>query len=103
MRCFIIRIRKLEGFITQFGGMITTFAGMFTGLIIPYFYEHYGLKEDYNVLYEASVRTHIFNILIITTIISCVVCIIPILFYNLSEKDHKKIIEELKERADETV
>ena len=94
---------RLEGFITQFGGMITTFAGMFTGLIIPYFYEHYGLKEDYNVLYEASVRTPIFNILIITTIISCVVCIIPILFYNLSEKDHKKIIEELKERADETV
>ncbi|MDE5671542.1 MAG: MFS transporter, partial [Eubacterium sp.] len=90
---------RLEGFITQFGGMITTFAGMFTGLIIPYFYEHYGLKEDYTVLYEASVRTPIFNILIITTIISCILSVIPMFFYNLKEKDHKKIIEDLKERA----
>lgn len=92
---------RLEGFITQLGGMITTLAGMFTGLIIPYFYEHYGLEEDYTVLYDSAVRTPIFNILIITTIISCVVCVIPMLFYNLKEKDHQKIIEELKVRADE--
>ncbi len=91
---------RLEGFITQLGGMITALAGMFTGLIIPYFYEHYGLGEDYTVLYDASVRTPIFNILIITTIISCVICVIPMFFYNLKEKDHEKIIEELKIRAD---
>lgn len=91
---------RLEGFITQFGAMITTFAGMFTGLIIPYFYEHYGLKEDYTVLYNDAVRMPIFNILIITTIISCVLCVIPMFFYNLKEKDHKKIIDELKERAE---
>lgn len=92
---------RLEGFITQLGGMLTTFAGMFTGLIIPYFYEYYGLLEDYTVLYDSSVRTPIFNILIITSIISCVVCVIPMFFYNLKEKDHKQIIEELKVRADE--
>lgn len=90
---------RLEGFITQFGTMLTTFAGMFTGLIVPYFYEHYGLKEDYTVLYDAAVRTPIFNVLIITTIISCVICVIPMFFYNLKEKDHQKIIEDLKERA----
>lgn len=92
---------RLEGFITQFGGMLTTLAGMFTGLIIPYFYEYYGLKDDYTVLYDSAVRTPIFNILIITTIISCVVCVIPMLFYDLKEKDHQKIIEDLKVRADE--
>lgn len=92
---------RLEGFITQLGGMLTTFAGMFTGLIIPYFYEYYGLLDDYTVLYDSSVRTPIFNILIITSIISCVVCVIPMFFYNLKEKDHKQIIEELKVRADE--
>lgn len=92
---------RLEGFITQFGGMLTTLAGMFTGLIIPYFYEHYGLKEDYTVLYDSAVRTPIFNILIITTIISCVICVVPIFFYDLKEKDHQKIIEDLKVRADE--
>lgn len=92
---------RLEGFITQLGGMLTTLAGMFTGLIIPYFYEHYGLEKDYTVLYDAAVRTPIFNVLIITTIISCVVCVIPIFFYDLKEKDHQKIIEDLKVRADE--
>lgn len=91
---------RLEGFITQFGTMLTTIAGMLTSLILPYFYEHYGLKKDYTVLYNASVRTPIFNILIITSIISCLLSIIPILFYNLKEKDHQKIIEELKVRAD---
>lgn len=92
---------RLEGFITQLGGMLTTLAGMFTGLIIPYFYEHYGLEKDYTVLYDAAVRTPIFNVLIITTIISCVVCVIPMFFYDLKEKDHQRIIEELKVRADE--
>lgn len=91
---------RIEGFITQFGTMLTTIAGMLTSLILPYFYEHYGLKEDYTVLFDASVRTPIFNILIITSIISCVLSIIPIMFYNLKEKDHQKIIEELKVRAD---
>ena len=93
---------RLEGFITQCGSMITTFAGMFTGLIVPYFYEHYGLKEDYTVLYNTDIRTPIFNILILTSIISGVLCIIPILFYNFKEKDHKKIIEDLMERANES-
>ncbi|MDE5996073.1 MAG: MFS transporter, partial [Eubacterium sp.] len=91
---------RLEGFITQFGGMITTGAGMITSLILPYFYEHYGLVDDYTVLYDEAVRTPIFNILIITTIISCVLSVIPMFFYNLKEKDHKKIIDELKERAE---
>lgn len=90
---------RLEGFITQFGGMLTTFAGMFTGLIVPYFYEHYGLHEDYTVLFNASVRTPIFHMLIVTTIVSCLLCVVPIFFYDLREKDHKKIIAELQARA----
>lgn len=92
---------RLEGFITQLGTMLTTLAGMFTGLIVPYLYEHYGLKEDYTVLFNESVRTPIFNALIITTIISCVLCVIPMFFYNLKEKDHQNIIEELKARCED--
>lgn len=92
---------RLEGFITQLGGMITTFAGMFTGLIVPYLYKHYGLQKDYSVLYNEAVRTPIFNVLIITSLVSCLLCIVPMLFYNLKESDHKKIIEELKERAED--
>ena len=93
---------RLEGFITQFGGMLVTAAGMGTGLILPYFYEHYGLLEDYTVLYDASIRTPIFNVLIISSLISGLLSIIPILFYNLKEKDHQRIIAELKTRADDS-
>lgn len=92
---------RLEGFITQFGGMLGSAAGMVTSLILPYFYEHYGLLQDYSVLYNESVRTPIFNVLIISSLISTFLSIIPILFYNLKEKDHKKIIEDLKVRAAE--
>lgn len=93
---------RLEGFITQFGGMLTAAVGLGTGLILPYFYEYYGLQSEYNVLFDAAVRTPIFRILIITSTISCVLCIIPVLFYDLKEKDHEKMIEDLKERAHET-
>ena len=92
---------RLEGFITQFGGMLVAAAGMGTSLILPYFYEHYGLKEDYTVLFDSAIRTPIFNVLIISSLISCLLSIIPILFYDLKEKDHQRIIEDLKSRADE--
>ncbi|MCM1545345.1 MAG: MFS transporter [Ruminococcus sp.] len=90
---------RLEGFITQFGGMLTAAASMLTGLIQPFFYEYYGLVSDYNVLYDASVRTPIFNVLIIISIVSGLLGIIPMFFFNLKEKDHQKIIEDLKLRA----
>ncbi|MCM1363535.1 MAG: MFS transporter [Faecalibacterium sp.] len=90
---------RLEGFITQFGAMLTAATGLATGLILPFFYEHYGLKSDYSVLFDASIRTPIFNVLIISTIISGLLSIIPMFFYDLKEKDHKKMIEELQQRA----
>lgn len=92
---------RLEGFITQFGAMLTAAASLVTGLILPFFYEHYGLGSDYDVLFDASIRTPIFNVLIISSLISCLLSIIPMFFYNLKEKDHKKMIEDLKARAAE--
>ncbi len=91
---------RLEGFITQLGGMVTALAGMFTGLITPYFYEYYGLKEDYSVLFSPEIRMPIFNVAIITSLISCVLCVIPMFFYDLDEKKHEQIIEDLKKRAE---
>ena len=93
--------KRLEGFITQFGGMLVTAATMGSAFILPYFYRHYGLGTDYTVLYEASIRTPIFNIMIITSVISSLLAVIPILFYNLTEKKQKQIIEDLKQRAQE--
>lgn len=92
---------RIEGFITQLGGMVTAFIGMFTGLIFPYFYEYYGLKKDYDVLFNPEIRLPIFNVVIIISMVSCVLCVIPMFFYDLDEKKHKQIIEDLKKRAAE--
>lgn len=91
--------KRLEGFITQFSGMLVTAATMVFNLILPWFYERYGLQNDYKVLFNEAVRTPIFNVMIITTIISCVAAVIPIFFYDMTEKKQKQMIEELKVRA----
>lgn len=91
--------KRLEGFITQFSGMLVTAATMLFNLILPWFYEHYGLEKDYTVLFQEAVRTPIFNIMIITTVISCLAAVIPILFYDMTEKKQAEIIADLKERA----
>ncbi|MBR5437475.1 MAG: hypothetical protein IKV21_01020, partial [Clostridia bacterium] len=90
--------QRLEGFITQFGGMMVSAAGLVTGLILPYFYRHFGLHNDYDVLFDQAVRTPIFNVMIITTVISCILAIVPVLFYNLHEKTLADIAKELEER-----
>lgn len=92
--------KRLEGFITQFGGMLVTAASLASSLILPYFYRHYGLQTDYSVLLDSAVRTPIFNAMIITTIISCVLAIVPILFYNMNSQMQKQITEELRARAE---
>ena len=92
--------KRLEGFITQFGGMLVTAATMLSAFILPYFYRHYGLGTDYTVLYDSAVRTPIFNIIIITTVVSCLLTVIPMFFYDMTEKKQQHIIEDLKERAD---
>ena len=91
--------KRLEGFITQFSGMLTTGAGMLTSLILPWFYERYGLQNDYDVLFQESVRTPIFGVMIITTVISCVLSIIPMLFYDITESRQHEIIADLESRA----
>lgn len=91
--------KRLEGFITQFSSMLVTGAGLLLNLILPWFYERYGLENDYTVLYNEAVRTPIFNVMIITTIISCVLSVVPMLFYDMSEKKQAQMIEDLKLRA----
>lgn len=93
--------KRLEGFITQFSGMLLTGATMGLNLILPWFYEHYGLGNDYTVLYQEAVRTPIFNVMIIISVISCVAAVIPILFYDMTEKKQQQMIEDLKVRAAE--
>ena len=80
-------------------GMIGQIIALGTGFIIPAIYEVNGLLDDYDILYDPVVRNPLFRTLAIIATIFGVLCAVPFFFWDLSEKKHKKMIEELKERA----
>lgn len=80
-------------------GMIGQIIALGTGFIIPAIYEINGLLDDYDILYDPVVRNPLFRTLAIIATIFGVLCAVPFFFWDLSEKKHKKMIEELKERA----
>ena len=80
-------------------GVIGTLIGFFTGMVIPSIMEHMGLHEDYNVLYNDTLRNNLFNVLIICSIIGAMMNLIPFLFYDLTEEKHRGYVNVLKIRA----
>lgn len=80
-------------------GLIGTVLGFFTGLVGPAIYEHMGLKEDYDVLYNDEMRNNLFDVLIICSIVGAILNLIPYLFYDLTEEKHRGYVNVLKIRA----
>ncbi|MDD6728580.1 MAG: MFS transporter [Eubacteriales bacterium] len=80
-------------------GMIGTVLSFGTGLVVPAIYEHMGLHEDYDVLYNDAMRNNLFEVMIICSIIGAILNLIPYLFYDLTESKHKGYINVLKIRA----
>lgn len=80
-------------------GMIGTVIGLFTGLVYPAIYEKMGLLEDYNVLYDDTMRNNLFEVLIICSAFGALLNLIPFCFYDLTENKHKAYIDVLKIRA----
>ncbi len=80
-------------------GMIGTFIGFFTGMFYPAIYEKMGLLEDYNVLYDDTVRNNLFEALLICSAVGAVLNLIPFLFYDLTENKQKAYVSVLKIRA----
>lgn len=80
-------------------GMIGQIIALGTGFIIPAIYEINGLLDDYDILYDPALRAPLFRTLAIVASIFAVLCAAPFFFWDLNEKKHRKMIEELKERA----
>ncbi|MCH5316659.1 MAG: MFS transporter [Eubacterium sp.] len=79
--------------------LIGTVLGFFTGLVLPTIYERMGLHDDYNVLYDDTLRNNLFQVLIICSIIGAILNLIPFFFYDLTENKHDGYVYVLKIRA----
>lgn len=90
-----VRLDGLFGTLSIIGTVI----GFFTGMVVPAIYEHMGLYDDYNVLYDTVLRNNLFNVLIICSIIGAILNLIPFLFYDLTEAKHRGYVNVLKIRA----
>lgn len=80
-------------------GLIGTVISFFTGFVLPMIYEKMGLHEDYNVLYDDTLRNNLFRVLILCAIGGAILNLIPYLFYDLTESKHKGYVNVLKIRA----
>lgn len=80
-------------------GMIGTVIGFFTGMFYPTIQEHMGLKGDYSVLLDDSIRNNLFEVLIVCSIFGAIFNLIPFFFYDLTENKHRAYVDVLKIRA----
>ncbi len=80
-------------------GIIGTVLGFATGLFYPAVYEKMGLLEDYNVLYDDTMRNNLFEVLILFSALGALLNLIPFCFYDLTENKHRAYVDVLKIRA----
>ncbi len=80
-------------------GVIGTVIGFFTGFVYPGIYNKMGLFDDYDVLYDDSIRNNLFEAIIIFSALGALLNLIPFCFYNLTENKHRAYIDVLKIRA----
>lgn len=80
-------------------GIIGTVIGFFTGMVYPAIYEKMGLMEDYNVLYNDTIRNNLFEVLILFSALGAFLNLIPFCFYDLTENKHRAYVDVLKIRA----
>ena len=80
-------------------GMIGTVISFFTGMVYPAIYEKMGLLEDYNVLYDDTLRNSLFEVLIILSALGAFLNLVPFCFYDLTENKHRAYVSVLRIRA----
>ena len=88
---------RLEGCSGIFGMIFAPFTALIT-LTIPTVYSSLGFTSDWDILFSDVYRNKIFLASITMVLISTVLSMIPFFFYDLTEEEHKQIIEDLKER-----
>lgn len=94
--------KRLEGFWQNCNSFVMTFCGLFTSALMPLFMSFGGVGFGDNIdvaLKNPDVMYGTFKSVTWLGIISSIICIVPIIFYDLSENKHANYIRALKIRA----
>ncbi|MCI5795605.1 MAG: MFS transporter [Ruminococcus sp.] len=94
--------KRLEGFWQNCSSFVMTFCGLFTSALMPLFMSFGGVGFGDNIdtaLKNTDIMYSTFRSVTWLGIISSVICVIPIMFYDLSEKKHADYIRALRIRA----
>jgi len=92
--------KRLEVSSGVFGLIFTPF-NTIIAMTVPTVYALMGFTSDWDVLYNDAFRNKIFLASLVIGLVSAILSILPFLFYDLTDEKHKKIIEDLKQRADD--
>lgn len=94
--------KRLEGFWQNCSAFVSTFCGLFTSALLPLFmsFGGVGFGDSIDIALKDSVIMHdTFESVTWLGIIGAIISMIPIFFYDLTEKQHANYILALKLRA----
>ncbi|MDR1905913.1 MAG: MFS transporter [Clostridiales bacterium] len=94
--------RRLEGFWQNYHGFILTAAGLFTGILVPLFLSFAGIGFGVGIdtaLQDSRLMSGAFRNITLLALLGSIVSMIPMFFYDLTEKKHANYIRALKLRA----
>lgn len=94
--------KRLEGFWQNCNAFVMTLCGFFTSALMPLFMSFGGVGFGDNIdiaLKDPDIMYGTFRSVTWLGIISSVICVLPIIFYDLTEKKHADYIRALKIRA----
>ncbi|MGI6594769.1 MAG: MFS transporter [Christensenellales bacterium] len=91
---------RLDGFMGVFT-YLSTPIGLAMGYILPFLLMRGGLTTDWDILFDLSISKTIFLIHIAVAASSVLLSAIPYIFYDIDVAGHEKIIDKLRERADD--
>lgn len=94
--------KRLEGFWQNYSAFITTICSVFTGMLAPLFlsFAGIGFGDDINTaLLNPVLRDEAYKYQTLLGLIGCVICLLPLFFYDLTEAKHTNYVRVLKLRA----
>ena len=91
------RLDGCMGIFSYLASPVTTLAAM----VVPTLYGLFGFTSDWNILFDGGIRNRIFIVTIVLTAVTGLLSAIPYHFYDMTERRHEEMMDELRARAAE--